>query len=135
MAQLGAALQGLSWLHFQVPDPSHVGNSLIQLIDVDFQYPGREDFGLKVHAKDQRLSIQAETLNTSNVGSSLIQLNDVKFQDPGLGYFGLKVHAGLRVQKLYAPSPTPFDLLMLLKSEQPHSRLCCVVLSLATLGG
>ena len=37
-------------VHFQFPDPSDVGNSLIQLIDVDFQYPGREDFGLKVHA-------------------------------------------------------------------------------------
>ena len=36
-------------VHFHFPEPSDVGSALIQLIDVDFQYPGREDFGLKVH--------------------------------------------------------------------------------------
>ena len=35
-------------VHFEFPDPSDVGNSLIQLIDVDFKYPGRDDFGLQV---------------------------------------------------------------------------------------
>lgn len=34
-------------VHFEFPDPSDLGSaSLIQLMDVDFQYPGREDFGL-----------------------------------------------------------------------------------------
>ena len=37
-------------VHFEFPDPSDVGNSLIQLIDVDFKYPGRDDFGLQVRA-------------------------------------------------------------------------------------
>ena len=35
-------------VHFEFPDPSDVGNSLIQLMDVDFKYPGRDDFGLQV---------------------------------------------------------------------------------------
>ena len=35
-------------VHFAFPDPPEVSSaSLIQLLDVDFQYPGREDFGLQ----------------------------------------------------------------------------------------
>lgn len=34
-------------VHFEFPDPSELGaQSLIQLNDVSFQYPGRTDFGL-----------------------------------------------------------------------------------------
>lgn len=34
-------------VHFAFPDPPEVSSaSLIQLLEVDFQYPGREDFGL-----------------------------------------------------------------------------------------
>ena len=35
-------------VHFAFPEPPDVGSaSLIQLMDVDFKYPGREDFGLQ----------------------------------------------------------------------------------------
>lgn len=34
-------------VRFDFPTPSELPPPLIQLIDVDFKYPGREDFGLK----------------------------------------------------------------------------------------
>ena len=35
-------------MQFKFPDPSDLGSaSLVQLNDVSFQYPGRDDFGLK----------------------------------------------------------------------------------------
>jgi ATP-binding cassette subfamily F protein 1 len=35
-------------VHFEFPEPSELpSSSLLQLIDVDFKYPGRDDFGLK----------------------------------------------------------------------------------------
>ena len=35
-------------VHFHFPEPTDLGSaSLMQLLDADFKYPGREDFGLK----------------------------------------------------------------------------------------
>jgi ATP-binding cassette subfamily F protein 1 len=34
-------------VHFQFPEPTELAPPLIQLLDVGFQYPGRDDFGLK----------------------------------------------------------------------------------------
>ena len=34
-------------VHFEFPEPTELPPPLIQLIDVDFQYPGRDDFGLQ----------------------------------------------------------------------------------------
>ena len=34
-------------VRFSFPEPTELPPPLIQLIDVSFQYPGREDFGLK----------------------------------------------------------------------------------------
>ena len=40
----------LSQVKFHFPEPTELVPPLIQLIDVDFQYPGRDDFGLQVSA-------------------------------------------------------------------------------------
>ena len=37
----------LSQVHFEFPEPTELPPPLIQLNDVSFQYPGRDDFGLK----------------------------------------------------------------------------------------
>lgn len=47
-----AAEQPKRWsdytVHFEFPEPSELpSSSLLQLLDADFKYPGREDFGLK----------------------------------------------------------------------------------------
>ena len=34
-------------MHFEFPEPTELPPPLIQLNDVSFQYPGRDDFGLK----------------------------------------------------------------------------------------
>jgi hypothetical protein len=35
-------------VHFEFPEPSELpSSSLLQLIDADFKYPGRDDFGLQ----------------------------------------------------------------------------------------
>lgn len=34
-------------VHFSFPDPTELPPPLIQLIDVNFKYPGRDDFGLQ----------------------------------------------------------------------------------------
>lgn len=34
-------------VHFEFPEPTELPPPLIQLNDVSFQYPGRDDFGLK----------------------------------------------------------------------------------------
>ncbi len=34
---------------FHFPEPTELVPPLIQLIDVSFKYPGRDDFGLQVH--------------------------------------------------------------------------------------
>lgn len=35
-------------MHFEFPEPSELpSQSLLQLLDADFKYPGRDDFGLK----------------------------------------------------------------------------------------
>ncbi|KAI8476381.1 MAG: P-loop containing nucleoside triphosphate hydrolase protein [Monoraphidium minutum] len=51
-AAAAAGSQPQKWSDYQVefhfPEPTDLGsNSLMQLIDADFKYPGREDFGLK----------------------------------------------------------------------------------------
>ena len=54
-------------VHFHFPEPSDVGSALIQLIDVDFQYPGREDFGLKVRCSLGMRGLSLHCPGPSNV--------------------------------------------------------------------
>jgi hypothetical protein len=37
----------LPQVHFEFPEPTELPPPLIQLNDVSFKYPGRDDFGLK----------------------------------------------------------------------------------------
>ena len=41
-------------MKFHFPEPTELVPPLIQLMDVSFQYPGRDDFGLEVGVADDR---------------------------------------------------------------------------------
>jgi hypothetical protein len=47
VAHVTRTLRCRSQVHFEFPEPTELPPPLIQLNDVSFQYPGRDDFGLK----------------------------------------------------------------------------------------